>query len=444
MCKGSKLGLVMKEKRLCWILMFFAVSVSCFATQVMQMTLKDAIDCVIKENLSLKGQKLSLDEKKLSRDTAWNFLYPDASLAASASQNFAYLNGKENKSSSSLGVSGSVSWSLRATDFFNIYQSINSYQLGKVDYDIAKSEIESKTVLYYYLLQVESQQIDLQKVLLDNSKNRLDSAKRGYRNSEVSRIELLRKEYNYKANQDKLTTLENSYQILMIRFKQLLNLPENTKLEFVDKLPEIEELNISQLENVNPQKTLSVFKLQLQEQKQNLENKKNIFRFLPYFSMSFSMGTDAMPSKKDWQDNTTQDISLRASVTLPLGNILPFSVVQTDVLKGKKAFERSRLATEEEMRNQNTEKLAGLTQIKQLLASCESHKENCNITKEAYQLSQRSYLEGELDYQTLSDTESDYQEATYNLLYVKYELVSSILEFGKKFNLSLQQLGVIK
>ena len=31
-----------------------------------------------------------------------------------------------------------------------------------------------------------------------------------------------------------------------------------------------------------------------------------------------------------------------------------------------------------------------------------------------------------------------------NLLYVKYELVSSILEFGKKFNLSLQQLGVIK
>jgi outer membrane protein TolC len=255
---------------------------------------------------------------------------------------------------------------------------------------------------------------------------------------------LLRKEYNYKANQDKLTTLENSYQILMIRFKQLLNLPENTKLEFVDKLPEIEELNISQLENVNPEKTLSVFKLQLQEQKQNLENKKNIFRFLPYFSMSFSMGTDAMPSKKDWQDNTTQDISLRASVTLPLGNILPFSVVQTDVLKGKKAFERSRLATEEEMRNQNTEKLAGLTQIKQLLASCESHKENCNITKEAYQLSQRSYLEGELDYQTLSDTESDYQEATYNLLYVKYELVSSILEFGKKFNLSLQQLGVIK
>ena len=124
------------------------------------------------------------------------------------------------------------------------------------------------------MLQVESQQIDLQKVLLDNSKNRLDSAKRGYRNSEVSRIELLRKEYNYKANQDKLTTLENSYQILMIRFKQLLNLPENTKLEFVDKLPEIEELNISQLENVNPQKTLSVFKLQLQEQKQNLENKK--------------------------------------------------------------------------------------------------------------------------------------------------------------------------
>ena len=92
----------------------------------------------------------------------------------------------------------------------------------------------------------------------------------------------------------------------------------------------------------------------------------------------------------------------------------------------------------------NTEKIAGLTEINQLLVSCESYKENCMITREAYQLSQRAYQEGELDYQTLSDTESDYQEATYNLSYVKYELMKSILEFGKKFNVSLQQLGVIK
>ena len=119
-------------------------------------------------------------------------------------------------------------------------------------------------------------------------------------------------------------------------------------------------------------------------------------------------------------------------------------VQETSFLKGKKSIDRLQLATEEEIRNQNTEKIAGLTGINQLLASCESHKENCSITKEAYQLSQRAYQEGELDYQTLSDTESDYQEATYNLLYIKYELMKSILEFGKQFNVSLQQLGVIK
>ena len=279
---------------------------------------------------------------------------------------------------------------------------------------------------------------------MDNSKNRLDSAKRGYRNSEISRIELLRKEYNYKENCDKLTSLENSYQILMIRFKQLLNLPEDVQIDFMDKLPDIEELNIDLLKNVNAEKTTSVFKLKLETEKQQLANRKNIFQFIPYFSMSFSMGTEAMPTIKNWQDNTNQNISLKAAVTLPLGNVLPFSTVQTNILKGKKSIDRLQLATEEEIRNQNTEKIAGLTGINQLLASCESHKENCSITKEAYQLSQRAYQEGELDYQTLSDTESDYQEATYNLLYIKYELMKSILEFGKQFNVSLQQLGVIK
>ncbi|MBR2317825.1 MAG: TolC family protein, partial [Spirochaetales bacterium] len=271
-----------------------------------------------------------------------------------------------------------------------------------------------------------------------------DSAKRGYRNSEISRIELLRKEYNYKENCDKLTSLENSYQILMIRFKQLLNLPEDVQIDFMDKLPDIEELNIDLLKDVNAEKTTSVFKLKLETEKQQLANRKNIFQFIPYFSMSFSMGTEAMPTIKNWQDNTNQNISLKAAVTLPLGNVLPFSTVQTNILKGKKSIDRLQLATEEEIRNQNTEKIAGLTGINQLLASCESHKENCSITKEAYQLSQRAYQEGELDYQTLSDTESDYQEATYNLLYIKYELMKSILEFGKQFNVSLQQLGVIK
>jgi outer membrane protein TolC len=156
------------------------------------------------------------------------------------------------------------------------------------------------------------------------------------------------------------------------------------------------------------------------------------------------MGTNALPAEQKWHDNTTQDLSLKATITLPLGNILPFSSVQTNILKSKKALEKMKLATEEEIQNLNTEKIAGLTEINQLLVSCESYKENCMITKEAYQLSQRAYQEGELDYQTLSDTESDYQEATYNLSYVKYELMKSILEFGKKFNVSLQQLGVIK
>ena len=144
----------MKEKKLYWILIFFTVSTFCFAGEIIQMSLKDAVDCVVRENLSLKGEKILLDEKKLSRDTSWNFLYPEASMSASTSQNHAYINTREKGVSSSLSLSGSISWSLRASDFLNISQSINNYQIGILDYDIAKSEIEKNAVLFYYLLQV--------------------------------------------------------------------------------------------------------------------------------------------------------------------------------------------------------------------------------------------------------------------------------------------------
>lgn len=430
--------------KLYWIFIFCIISTYSFAGDVMQMSLKDVIDCVIRENLSLKGEKLLHDEKKLLRDTSWNFIYPEMSISASAAKNHAYIDTLESRNSSALSLSGSVSWSLRASDFLDIFKSINDYRIGMLNYDIAKQEVKNKAVLYYYLLQVDFEQIEVQKILLNNSKARLNNAKLGYRNSEISRIELLRKEYNYKENSDRLTLLENNYRILMIRFKQLLNIPDNVKLTFSDKLPEIEQLNIEHLRNAEVEKTTSVFQLQLESEKQRLENKKNIFRFLPYFSMSFSVGTDVMPQEKYWQDNSAQSLALKAAVTLPINTVLPFSSVQVGILKGRKTLERAKLAVEEEIQNQNTEKIAGLTEITQLLMSCESHKENCNITKEAYQLSQRAYQEGELDYQTLSDTESDYREAMYKSLYVKYELLKSILDFGKKFNISLQQLGVIK
>lgn len=426
------------------ILAFCIISTRCFAGDVMQMSLKDTVDRVIRENLSLKSEKLLQDEKKLSRDTSWNFLYPEMSVSASASKNYSYIGATENRNSSTLSLSGSASWSLRASDFLDIFKSINDFQIGKLDYEIAKTEVKNKAVLYYYLLQVDREQIELQKMLQDNSRARLNNAKLGYRNSEVSRIELLRKEYNYKENSDRLTALENNYQILMIRFKQLLNIPDDVMLEFSDKLPEIEQLNIEHLKEAEAEKTISVFQLQLESEKVRLENKKNIFRFLPYLSMSFSAGTDAVAQERNWQDDSQQSIALRAAVTLPLNNILPFSSVQASILKGKKTLDRAKLAVEEEIQNQSTEKIAGLTAINQLLTSCESHKENCGITKEAYLLSERAYQEGELDYQTLSDTESDYREAVYNLQYVKYELLKSILDFGKRFNISLQQLGVIE
>lgn len=420
-----------------WIFIFCIISTYSFAGDVMQMSLKDVIDCVIRENLSLKSEKLQQEEKKLQRDTSWNFIYPEMSVSASASKTVLERKG-------SLSLSGNVSWSLRTHDFIDIFKSINDYRIGKLDYDAAKQEVENQAVLYYYLLQVDFEQIELQKMLQNNSKARLNNAVLGYGNSEISRIELLRKEYNYKENSDRLTSLENNYRISMIRFKQLLNIPDNVTLTLSDKLPEIEQLNIDYLKNAEAEKTISVFKLQLESENMRLEHKKNIFKFLPSLSMSFSIGTEATSQGKNGVDNPSQRISLEAAVTLPLTNILPFSAVQASILKDKKILERKKLALEEEIQNQQTEKIARLTEITQLLTSCESHKENCNITKEAYQLSQSAYWEGELDYQTLSDTESDYREAIYNLSYVKYELIKSILDFGKKFNISLRQLGVIK
>lgn len=430
--------------KLYWILVFCIVSTCSFAGDVMQMSLKDVVDRVIRENLSLKRGKLLQDIKKISRDTSWNFLYPEMSVSASASGNYSYAGAQEIRNSPSLSLSGQASWSLRAYDFIDIFQSINDYQVGKLDYETTKTQVRNKAVLYYYLLQVDREQIELQKMLQDNSMARFKKAEIGYRNSEISRIELLRKEYNYKGISDHLTTLENNYQLLMIRFKQLLNIPDDVMLEFSDKLPEIEQLNITHLKDVQVEKTTSVFKLQLESEKVRLDNKRNMFQFFPYLSMSFSAGTATDPQERNWVDSAEQTISFRAAVTLPLNTVLPFSSVQAKIMSGKKTLDSAKLAVEEGIQNQNTEKTAGLTAINQLLTSCESHKENCSITKEAYLLSERAYQEGELDYQTLSDTESDYREAIYNLQYVKYELLKSILDFGEKFNISLQQLGVIK
>ena len=111
---------------------FFLFSSVVFSQEnkVLNLSVEDAVELALKENISIKQSNLSLDSSKRSKDTSWNSLLP--SVTASGTYNDGL---KENAQTVSLGIRASLA--INAAMVEAIKAARLNYEKAKIDYDNA-------------------------------------------------------------------------------------------------------------------------------------------------------------------------------------------------------------------------------------------------------------------------------------------------------------------
>lgn len=426
----------MNKTSSCLLLFFLFSSLALFPETIFPLTLQEAIEYAISNHLPLKIEERGLKNRKLDRDSSGNSFYPRISSSFSSFFSEKFDNPHQRTSSLSAGVD--ISFPFHAENFVSIYYTINEYKIGLLQYEDAERRLRRDVIKAYYALQIEKEDKKLKVKLLQDAKNSYETALRGYHNGEISQIELLRKEYNYRSSQNNAASAENQYQLSLIQFKRLLNLEAQKKLELVDRIPEIGRYDISLFDQIDVEQSSSILALELNVIKQKVLQMQNVAQFIPSISLGISFSSSIEDvGKKGWREtvsaaDSTAKFSFTLSVPLSLG--LPFSKEQTALIKGNNEIHQVQLALEEEKHNKQAEMAANIVAMKHILTTYEREKYNVSIAEKAYQLSAQSYQEGNINYLEVSNAEADYEEAALKLLRSRYDFIMKLADIEYTFH----------
>ena len=128
------------------------------AAEPLSLSIQDAVDLALKNNVQIKQSQIQLDAAKRSKKNSWNSASP--SLTASGGLSKANKNFSENYSAY---VQGSVNVTLSTNLYTDIKNAALKYQAGLINYETACRSVEMKVRNAFYNLLYQADNINLQK-----------------------------------------------------------------------------------------------------------------------------------------------------------------------------------------------------------------------------------------------------------------------------------------
>lgn len=415
------------------IFLFLFIPFMLFSDEVKSIKLEvnQAVSKALQHNFTLKNEKIELVNKTFLYATVWNNLMPDGSLSFSLGKSYSTKD-KNSTTLNSIGLGASVSLSLKGEHIYNIINSYQNYKKEKITFEQVKNSIIVEVKKYYYELIVLKTKLELLQKRVDTAKSRYDAASLKYSINSISESDKLKSEYDYKKLVYEMNQTRTNYFTELYAFKNLLGFNTEEEIELISDLPDIKEIDYEKLLLQGIDKNFEI-QLLLQEIKLSKSTKdKYIFSFFPSFNLGYSysksvnyeQGRFNSLTEDDWNNSN----SFSFSVNIPLGNLLPFSSLQTTLITAINEINKAKnnlLLTKERVKSSV---ITNINQLRELEANMLSLETNLKIAESSYLSVEKLYQSGSKSYLELKDAENDLFEANATLLDARYQYITVLLD----------------
>lgn len=410
----------------------------CFAQRVL--TVEDAVQLALQNNVSIKQSELDLKLLKTKNTFSWNSISPSFSLSGGLNGN-ASGTFEDPTINKSLGwsASGSVRLSLTPSLATSIRSAKLAYESGELNYDSTIRSIELSVRKTFYSLLYFNENLNLQERGLETARQTYQSNLSKYEQGRLSELNLLSSQYNYENKIPTIANLNATYESNLDNFKLILGIPLEEKIELTGSLDDAVDVQIAENDILVDLESVPAVKLAIK----SLESAKNNLtatRFSTYSpSISFSGGasTNSTIDPEPVKDPGLS-LSYGASVSIPLDGFLPWSnnalnvtSMKNNVEKQKQNLEQTKLKTEIALKN-------GYNSIIQAQKQLQLYEKNVELMQKTYDMSLVSYNAGSADFLSLQTAENNLYQARYNVQNQKYTIISAVLDLentlGVKFN----------
>ncbi len=399
---------------------FFLFSSAVFSQEnkVLNLSVEDAVELALKENISIKQSNLLLDSSKRSKDTSWNSLLP--SVTASGTYNDGL---KENAQTVSLGIRASLA--INAAMVEAIKATRLNYEKAKIDYDNAVRTIELNIRKTYYNLLVLQETVSIRQNYERTSKQQYESNVAKYKLGAVSNIDLLSSQVSFQqATLDTIST-RDAFNSGLSQFKQLLGLSQSEELKLTDSISDFvstKNLSIDGIQGQNAK--LKSLESQLAVANANLLTTR-LKTWTPTISAQYGFDyTGLSATDYDFKDSN----SVTLSISLPLDSFLPFSQSGQSIANAKDNVKNIELQIEQAKASYEIEIADCLTKINRSKDNLKLCEENIVLSEKTYNFAKDAYDHGTRDLLTLQNYLDRFNTSKFNLMQEQYSLICAVLD----------------
>ncbi|MBO5237140.1 MAG: TolC family protein [Spirochaetaceae bacterium] len=400
-------------------------------------SLEEAKNLALKNNSTLKAQKVKLDAATRTKDASWNVFLPSLSLSGGLSN-------------SHLNEAGNTSWSWSASTGLSIgltasipskLKQINlTYETELTNYSEVKQSIETQVANSFYNLIAEAENIKILEDSLNLSEQQYEQAKRNYNNGLISELSLLQAQYAYLSSGPTLEKAKNAYQNSLAAFQILIGSDEIL-------IPE-GEIQLTKLSLPSTQELIDTYldtRLDIQKKKLALENAnvaksiQSVETYAPSINLSenFSLSPNNQPNT-----DKTVGVSGRfsVSVSIPVNGLIPGSSNNLSLKKAEDSILTAQIDLETARKQGANDIEAKTATINQLWKSIEISNLNLSIAERAYQLSQDGYNAGLISQTELETSRQQMVSAKQNVSKDETAYLIAVYDLATAINLTTEKI----
>ncbi|MDR2374832.1 MAG: TolC family protein [Treponema sp.] len=414
----------------------------------MRLTVEEAVELALKNNLSLQSGAINLDTKRRASDLVWNQFLPDLSLRGTlARQNKASTQSVPNFSSMpptytevelprwSLQGNISASLTLSAALVAGIQAIKADYQAGMVSYEKARAQTERDVRKAYNDMLLLAENITLLRASYEAAEWQVSTAQANYRAGLAPELTLLQAQVARDNMKPSINQAENGLILSQARLAMTLGLPYETRFELVSTPVETGfiPLDLAELINRAVQDRPDIRELQRQiVALEKNRHARSLQTRTPTLSLTWNISPmfGADPFKDSWfkKDNWTDRGSFAITLGISLNGLFSFTkegqaIKDIDNQIKVMASSINQMIQGTEMEIYNT-----LLTLAQVQSTVETQAETVRIAEQSYRLTEEAYRAGLQDFLQVQNAELELHKARLEIIKQQNSYRNSLID----------------
>lgn len=444
-------------KKILFIVIAAAILSGAAGAETLTLTVDQAVEMAVAQNLGLKQSGIDLRTKERSKDTAWNAFLPSMSLSAGFNGTagifqFQGLTAPALTDAGAIGFTTGINFALpiNAAVGTGIKNLVADYEAGLLNFEDAQKSLERDVRKQFHLLIGSLENIRIQEANIELAQRRLDQARNNFENGLAPELEVLSSEVTVANLQPAYNGVVAGYESLVLFFKFLLGVDRQTEIDLVGDLEtDLYELDSEELINSYIAGRLDI--RGLDKQVEALEYaKKTVNRNFntPTLNLGYSYGVSGTNSSddgfptfapidpwSDWRDSGTLSLTLQWK----FDGLIPGSSTDVQVKEMQDGIDSLNLARQMAFENAGIEITNFVNALDTARKTIEANTSSVELARRNFELTEEAYNVGTRELLDVQSAQNDFLAAAQQLLLARYEYIAGMLDLEYALNASMDE-----